>query len=78
MSEKYTFPVDQLLTYGGCRDIGTNFDDWPDYLELGLTKAHVPQLIKMATDAELEERSSDSLEVWAPIVMMLVVWRVPA
>ncbi|MCK5647739.1 MAG: PBS lyase [Gammaproteobacteria bacterium] len=67
LSEKYTFPVDQLLTYGNCQDIGTNFDDWPDYLELGFTNEHVPQLIQMATDAELEEASSDSLDVWAPI-----------
>ena len=67
MPEKYTFPVAQLLTYGDCQEIGTSFDDWPDYLELGFTTEHVPQLIQMATDIELEEMSSDSLEMWAPI-----------
>ena len=67
MSEKYTFPVDQLLTYGDCQEIGTSFDDWPDYLELGFTNEHVPQLIQMVTDDELENADLDSLEVWAPI-----------
>lgn len=46
LSEKYTFPVDQLLTYGDCRDIGTNFDDWPDYLKLGLTRK-IKTVLKM-------------------------------
>ena len=59
----YSPPVDKLLTYGDCR----GFDGWPDYLELGLTQEHVPELIRMATDEELNWADSDSLEVWAPI-----------
>ena len=59
----YTEPVSKLLSYGDCR----NFKEWPDYLELGFAREHVPDLIGMATDEELNWADSDSLEVWAPI-----------
>jgi hypothetical protein len=59
----YPAPINQLLTYGDCR----NFLDWPDYVaELGLTAEHIPDLIRMALDPELNWADSDSLEVWAP------------
>ena len=38
-----------------------------DYLELGLTREHIPELIRMARDEELTWAYSDSVEVWAPI-----------
>jgi hypothetical protein len=60
---RYSPPVDRLLTYGDCR----KFHQWPNYLELGLTQEHVPELIRMATDEDLHWADSDSLEVWAPI-----------
>ena len=42
-------------------------DRWPDYLtELGITSEHIPELIRMATDEELNYADSDSPEVWAP------------
>jgi hypothetical protein len=63
MSEPYPDPVDRLLTYGSC----LSFREWPNYLELGLTREHVPDLIRMATDSELNEADIDSSEVWAPI-----------
>ncbi len=63
MSTTYTEPGSKLLTYGDCR----NFKAWPDYLALGLTREHVPELISMATDEELNWADSDSAEVWAPI-----------
>ncbi len=63
MSLTYKDPVAKLLSYGDCR----HFKKWPDYLELGLTREHIPELIRMATDGELNWADSDSLEVWAPV-----------
>ena len=41
---------------------------WPKYVEeLGLTQAHVPELIRMATDDELNRLPDDDLAVWAPV-----------
>ena len=62
IKNKYSSPVKKLLTYGDCRE----FKDWPDYLKLGFTKAHVPELIKMATDEEFNLLDSEEIEVWAP------------
>jgi hypothetical protein len=63
MSNAYSFPVSELLTFGDCRD----FRGWPNYLELGLGLEHIPELIEMVTDEELEWADSESLEVWAPV-----------
>lgn len=63
MESSYPDPVNKLLTYGDCLD----FREWPNYLKLGLTHAHVSDLIRMATDLKLNEADSDSLEVWAPV-----------
>jgi hypothetical protein len=40
---------------------------WPNYREMGLGPEHVPDLIRMATDEELNWGDSDSDEVWAPL-----------
>jgi hypothetical protein len=63
----YSPPLDKLLSYGDCREI----PDWPDYLELGFTQEHVPELIRMAGDDALDE-SDDDLLFFAPIH----AWRV--
>jgi len=63
MLSTYTDPVAKLLDYGVCR----HFEEWPDYLELGLTRQHILELIRMASDGELNWADSDSLEVWAPV-----------
>ena len=63
MSANYLSPVSELLTLGDCRD----FRGWPNYLDLGLRSEHVPELIEMATDKELNWADSESLEVWAPV-----------
>ena len=60
----YPPPVDKLLTYGDARNFG---DQWPNYLALGLTTDHTPELVRMATDPALNKAHSESLEVWAPI-----------
>jgi hypothetical protein len=59
---KYSSPVDKLLSYVDPRD----FKEWPNYLKLGFTEAHVPELIKMATDEQLNFSDSEELYVWAP------------
>lgn len=61
----YAPPVDKLLTYGEGKNAAP--DKWPNYLELGLGPEHIPDLIRMATDENLNWADSDSLEVWAPI-----------
>ena len=64
-TSSYAPPVDQLLTYGEGQSVSA--DDWPNYLELGLGPEQIPELIRMATDEDLNWADSDSLEVWAPI-----------
>lgn len=59
----YPPPLDKLLTMGDPR----RFSEWPDYLELGLDPEHVADLIRMATDKELNEADAESREVWAPL-----------
>jgi len=45
MSEyNYENPVSQLLTQGDCR---SNSRKWPNYLELGFSSEHIPELIRM-------------------------------
>ena len=63
MTEIYAAPVDQLLTYGD----PSGETHWPDYLHLGLTSDHIPDLICMATDPEFDQADSESLQVWAPV-----------
>lgn len=60
----YPPPVDQLLAIGDARD---SMGHWPDYVALGLGPEHIPDLIRMATDEELNVTGSESLEVWAPV-----------
>jgi hypothetical protein len=62
---RYQPPVDRLLTYGESERITP--DEWPDYRELGIGPEHVPDLIQIATDEELNEAASESTEVWAPV-----------
>ncbi len=61
----YQPPVDKLLTYGESNLMTP--DEWPDYRELGIGPEHIPDLIRMATDEELNEADSESREVWAPL-----------
>jgi len=60
----YLPPVVSLLTYGNCH----SYQDWPDYVtELGLGAEQIPELIRMATDRELNCANSNCAEVWAPV-----------
>ena len=65
---KYSSPVNKLLSYGDPRD----FEKWPDYLQLGFTEEHVPELIKMARETDLIFSESEEFENWAPVH----AWRV--
>ena len=60
---EYGPPVDQFLN----RREEPRLGHWPDYLALGIDSEHVPDLIRMATDLDLNEADSESLEVWAPV-----------
>ena len=59
----YAEPVKGLLTYGSCQEMS----GWPDYLEMGITHEHIPELIRMVTDRKLLWADQDSIEVWAPV-----------
>jgi hypothetical protein len=59
----YAFPLDKLLMLGDARPTKRH---WPDYRQYGLTVEHIPDLIRMATDDELNTANSQSAEVWAP------------
>ena len=63
MHKKYEKPVDSLLTYGPCQNFG---QQWPDYLKLGFTEVHIPELIRMATDDNFHDAPTENLKVWAP------------
>ncbi len=60
----YQPPVSELLNYGNCH----NYKEWPNYVqELSLEAKHIPELIRMVTDEELNQADSDSQEVWSPV-----------
>jgi len=61
----YQPPVARLLTMGESERISP--EQWPDYHELGIGPEQIPDLIQMATDEALNEASSESPEVWAPV-----------
>lgn len=59
----YRPPVDQLLQLGK-----TNWQEpHTNFTSLGLTREHVPELIRMATDDELHNAPSKSKIVYAPV-----------
>ncbi|WP_404783981.1 hypothetical protein [Altericista sp. CCNU0014] len=59
----YAAPVDALLSVGE-----PHGRKWADYLtQFNLTAADIPELIRMATDSDLNWAASESLEVWAPV-----------
>lgn len=63
MNSKYSPIVARLLTYGDCG----HMEEWPDYLSLGLTVEHIPELIQMIRDEALFSADSDRPEAWAPV-----------
>lgn len=60
----YQAPVSNLLNYGDCR----KQKKWPNYVEeLKLDNQHIPQLIEMVMDSELDQADSESKAVWGPV-----------
>ena len=53
---RYQPPVERLLTYGESDWISP--DEWPDYRELGIGPEQLPELIRMATDEELNRAAA--------------------
>ncbi|MBF1999985.1 MAG: DUF1186 domain-containing protein [Synechococcales cyanobacterium M58_A2018_015] len=62
----YSPPVDALLQLGQ-KHLRLR-QKWTNYPEVyGLTADHIPELIQMAIDQDLNWADSDRLEVWAPV-----------
>lgn len=60
----YPSPVDKLLTYGDCSEMETI----PNYIqEFGFNTDHIPDLIRLATDKELNSGDIDTIEAWGPV-----------
>ncbi len=59
----YRPPVDKLLTLGQLKRHGLEVD----YTASGISREHVPELVRMATDEALNSAPSDTLFVWAPV-----------
>jgi hypothetical protein len=65
----YTDPVSKLLALGEA-----DWDEWDDYSELGFTKEHILELIRLGTDWELLVINNEMYddEQWAP----MHAWRI--
>lgn len=63
VTNQYPYPVNRLLNLGDPRERR----EWPVYTGLGLTSEHVPDLIRMVLDDDLNEADPESREVWAPL-----------
>lgn len=59
----YALPVAGLLTIGDPNNKGVE----GQIAALGLGQEHVPELVRMAVNPELNSAAGDSLEVWAPL-----------
>ncbi|WP_416673988.1 HEAT repeat domain-containing protein [Egbenema bharatensis] len=63
----YAPPVDALLRVGD-KYLRSYHGKWANYPEIyGFTAEHIPELIQMAIDPDLNWADSESLEVWAPV-----------
>ena len=59
----YPSPVNQLLSLGQPKGHAFTLD----YAALGITSAHIPELLRMVTDSGLHHASGESKLVWAPV-----------
>jgi HEAT repeat protein len=62
VSTPYLPPLDQLLVLG--RPEIDRREPWPDYLAMGFTAEHVPELVRMAIDEDLAEGAEDDDPRW--------------
>ena len=63
-TSQYAPPVDQLFSHGGAHD---NIGNWSDYLALGITSEHIPDLIQMLSDESLYQSESEEDDYWAVV-----------
>lgn len=68
----YPPPVDKLLALGSPHEYDT-FDAAVAPIEL--TEAHIPDLIRLARDRDLNISTEDTPEIWAPIHALLALAR---
>jgi len=61
----YAPPVDKLLTMGETDLMDP--ENWPDYLALGIGPEHIPDLLRMVVDEELNDPEAEGSEIWAPV-----------
>ncbi len=61
----YRPPVNQLLIHSSHGD--ERVHNWPNYLELGLGREHIPDLIRMATNEGLRSAGSGTREARASL-----------
>jgi hypothetical protein len=60
----YPPPLDRLLELGG---LFTRSRQWRDYLQMGFGPEHVPDLLRMASDPELNHADEDDPRVYVPL-----------
>ncbi|MFL5381060.1 MAG: PBS lyase [Longimicrobiaceae bacterium] len=65
VSTPYLPPLDQLLALG--RPQIARSEPWLDYLAMGFTAEHVPELVRMAIDAELVESGGDEAQSYGGV-----------
>ena len=65
MSTPYLPPLDRLLALS-LPGFG-RYNPWPDYLALGFTAEHVPELMRMVLDEELEAGDGEAEATHGPI-----------
>jgi hypothetical protein len=69
----YTDPVIKLLPLG---DTNLHSITWRNYLALGFTNEHIPELIRLATDTELAELPWVNDEPLPEVFAQIHAWRV--
>jgi hypothetical protein len=62
ITQNYPPPLDKLLSLGR-----PDYFQWATYAGYGITTDHIPDLIRLATDMELNEGDPESAEVWGPL-----------
>ena len=67
MSTTYSKPIQKILKLGEPADL----DNWPDYLEYGFNKNHIPELIELLSRNDLWSYKDDE-DAWAGVH----AWRV--
>ena len=70
MTENYTEPVVQLLSLGE-----TDFNDDQDYLEMGFTREHIPELIRLAEDETLRSLPVENGDAQPQTYAQIHAWR---